>query len=131
MSTVLIVALGGLVGAPLRYHLDRMVRTRQCSVFPWGTLTVNVVGCFLLGLLFPTSVGGGGGASGPAYDLLGTGLCGALTTYSTFGYETHRLIEDGARLPAVANIVVSVFAGLGAALVGHAVGGAALPVIAG
>ncbi|MGH3486708.1 MAG: fluoride efflux transporter FluC, partial [Actinopolymorphaceae bacterium] len=61
---------------------------------------------------------------------LGTGLCGALTTYSTFGYETLRLVENGARLQAVANAVVSVFAGLGTAFVGYAVG-AALSSLAG
>jgi CrcB protein len=53
---------------------------------------------------------------------LGTGLCGALTTYSTFGYETFRLFEDGARLYALLNVGVSMVAGLGSAIIGYALG---------
>ena len=53
--------------------------------------------------------------------LLGTGFCGALTTYSTFGYETVRLVERRARVLAVANVAVSIFAGIGAALLGFSV----------
>jgi fluoride exporter len=118
VTTMLAVALGGLIGAPLRYHLDRWVQNRHGSVFPWGTLVVNVTGCLALGLLTVQSATLGGSVAA----LLGTGLCGALTTYSTFGYETLLLVEDGAWLPATANVVVSVFAGLGAALVGAAIG---------
>ncbi|HZC25926.1 MAG TPA: fluoride efflux transporter CrcB [Actinopolymorphaceae bacterium] len=126
MTVVLAVALGGLVGAPLRYHLDRFVQARHGSVFPWGTLVVNLTGCFVLGVL--AAAGSADVVGGFTSALLGVGVCGALTTYSTFGYETLRLVEDGARLPAVANVVVSVFAGLGAAIVGLAVGGAVWPV---
>lgn len=113
MSFVL-VALGAAVGAPLRYLVDRAVQGRHDSLFPWGTFTVNVIGSLILGVL----VGGANAVPGAAMDLLGTGLCGALTTYSTFGYETIRLIEDGARFSAVTNVVASVGAGLGAAFIG-------------
>lgn len=132
MTAILLVALGGFVGATLRYHVDRLVRSRlQSASFPWGTLVVNLVGCFVLGALVAVTVPAGAAMpGGHAYDLLGTGLCGALTTYSTFGYETLRLVENGARLQAVANAVVSVFAGLGTAFVGYAVG-AALSSLAG
>ncbi|MEG3633225.1 fluoride efflux transporter CrcB [Micromonospora palythoicola] len=112
--TVLLVALGAAVGAPLRYLVDRAVQARHESVFPWGTFVVNVVGSLLLGVL----IGGAGAVPGSLVALLGVGLCGALTTYSTFGYETVRLFEDGARLPALLNAVVSVVAALGAAFLG-------------
>lgn len=108
MTTALLVALGGAVGAPLRYLTDRAIQARHDSVFPWGTLAVNVAGSFLLGVLLGLPAGSG------LYALLGTGLCGALTTYSTFGYETLRLIQEGARTLAVANVAVSLMAGLGA-----------------
>ncbi|QWB27689.1 MULTISPECIES: fluoride efflux transporter CrcB [Streptomyces] len=108
----LLVIGGAIVGAPLRYLTDRAVQSRHGSAFPWGTLTVNVTGCLVLGLLT--------GAASQLQLLLGTGLCGALTTYSTFSYETLRLAETGARLQAAVNVAVSVAAGLGAAFAGVA-----------
>ncbi|GHF06440.1 fluoride efflux transporter CrcB [Streptomyces griseoluteus] len=114
----LLVIIGGMAGAPLRYLTDRAVQKRHDAVFPWGTFTVNVLGCFILGLL--TGAVAAGAASSHTQLLIGTGLCGALTTYSTFSYETLRLTEDGARFLAVANVVASVVAGLGAAFAGTA-----------
>ncbi|MGW3569933.1 fluoride efflux transporter CrcB [Streptomyces sp. NPDC000941] len=114
----LLVVVGAMVGAPLRYLTDRAVQTRHDSVFPWGTFTVNASGCLVLGLL--TGAVTAGAASSQLQLLLGTGFCGALTTYSTFSYETLRLAEDGARLFAVANVVMSVAVGLGAAFAGAA-----------
>ena len=110
--TVLLVILGAAVGAPLRYLADRAVQERHESAFPWGTLIVNVGGSLLLGLL------AGLPATGAAAALLGTGFCGALTTYSTFSYETLHLARGGLRWHAVANVTVSVLAGLGAAWLG-------------
>ncbi|MFF4509361.1 fluoride efflux transporter CrcB [Streptomyces sp. NPDC001401] len=115
MNWLLVVA-GAMVGAPLRYLTDRAVQSRHDSVFPWGTFAVNVTGCLILGLLSGAVAEGAAGAH--LQLLLGTGLCGALTTYSTFSYETLRLTETGAGLYAAANVVGSVAAGLGAAFVG-------------
>jgi CrcB protein len=114
--TVLLVALGAAVGAPLRYFTDRSVQARHDSVFPWGTLAVNVVGSLLLGFI----LGGAsaGGVSAAVVAGCGTGFCGALTTYSTFGYETVRLGEGGSWLYGFANIVASLAAGLAAAWLG-------------
>ncbi|MEV2214121.1 fluoride efflux transporter CrcB [Streptomyces sp. NPDC050997] len=112
----LLVVVGAMVGAPLRYLTDRAVQSRHDSVFPWGTLAVNVTGCLILGLL--TGAAAAGAAGSPLQLLLGTGLCGALTTYSTFSYETLRLTETGAGLYAAVNVVASVVAGLGAAFAG-------------
>ncbi|MFC9615689.1 fluoride efflux transporter CrcB [Streptomyces sp. NPDC056721] len=117
MNWLLVIA-GAMVGAPLRYLTDRAVQTRHDSVFPWGTFTVNVCGSLVLGLL--TGAVAAGAASSQVQLLIGTGLCGALTTYSTFSYETLRLSQDGARLFAVANVAASVAAGLGAAFAGVA-----------
>ncbi|MFE4622682.1 fluoride efflux transporter CrcB [Streptomyces mirabilis] len=112
----LLVIVGGMVGAPLRYLTDRAVQTRHDTVFPWGTFAVNVVGCLILGLL--TGAVAAGTAGSHLQLFLGTGLCGALTTYSTFSYETLRLTETGAGFYAAANVLVNVTAGLGAAFAG-------------
>jgi fluoride exporter len=120
--TALLVVLGAMVGAPLRYLADRVVQSRHDSVFPWGTFGVNVAGSFLLGLLFAADRAHG--VSPAVMTLLGAGFCGALTTYSTFGYETVRLLEDGSRFYAVANVVASIVAGLGSAFCGTAVAAA-------
>lgn len=117
--TVLLIALGAAVGAPLRYLTDRFIQARHDSVFPWGTWTVNVAGSFLLGLL---AAGISVGAVSPRLmSAGGVGLCGALTTYSTFGYETLRLVESGAHLHAAFNVAGSIAAGLAAAALGSAV----------
>ena len=107
----LLVLAGAAVGAPLRYLTDRAVQRRHDSVFPWGTFTVNVAGSFVLGLLTGVS-------SAHTWLLLGTGLCGALTTYSTFSYETLRLYASGAHGYAAANVAGSLAAGLGAVWLG-------------
>ncbi len=120
--TVLFVALGAALGAPLRYLVDRSVQARHDSVFPWGTFTVNVLGSFVLGLV----TGGAqvAGLPGSVVALLGTGLCGALTTYSTFSYETLRMLSTGSRSLAVLNVLASLAGGLGAAVLGFMVAGA-------
>lgn len=114
--TVLLVLLGGALGAPLRYAADLAVQSRHDSVFPWGTFAVNAVGSFVLGLV----AGAADVASAPSWVLtfVGTGLCGALTTYSTFGYETVRLLQDGAHWTALANALGSLATGLVACLLG-------------
>lgn len=112
--TALLVVIGAMVGAPLRYVVDRAVQARHDSVFPWGTFVVNVSGSLLLGFLAASATA----TPGPVMALLGVGFCGALTTYSTFGYETLRLVQSGATLYAVRNAFGSIIAGLAAAYLG-------------
>ncbi|MGH3314116.1 MAG: fluoride efflux transporter CrcB [Streptomyces sp.] len=114
--TWLLVVLGGAVGAPLRYLTDRAVQARHDSPFPWGTFVINVVGSLAIGMLAGMA---SAGAVGPrTMALLGTGLCGALTTYSTFSYETLRLAERGRGGLAAANVAASLSVGLGAVFLG-------------
>ncbi|MBD0323773.1 MAG: CrcB family protein [Aldersonia sp.] len=113
--TALLVQFGAMLGAPARYLTDRAVQRRNRTVFPLGTLTVNVVGSAILGALTGAAVGH------EQLALWGIGFCGALTTYSAFGYETVRLTEDGAYRYALANVVLSVAASLTAAFAGFAV----------
>ncbi|MDH6228543.1 CrcB family protein [Streptomyces sp. MJP52] len=123
MNWLLVIA-GALVGAPLRHLTDRAVRLRlgPDAVLPWGTFMVNAAGSLALGLL--TGAAAAGAAGERLELLLGTGLCGALTTYSTFSWETLRLAEDGSPLLAACNVLGSLAAGLGAMYAGVALGGA-------
>jgi len=114
--TVLLVLVGGAVGAPLRYLADLAVQRRHDSVFPWGTFAVNVVGSFVLGAVAAAVFVAG--APSWVLTLVGTGLCGALTTFSTFGFETVRLLEEGSARTALLNVVGSVLAGLLACVAG-------------
>jgi CrcB protein len=114
------VCLGAAFGAPARYLVDRFVQSRLDAVMPWGTLCVNVIGSFVLGLI--TGLATQQPVSSPVMLAIGPGFCGALTTYSTLSYETLRLYEDGARLYAGANLGLSLVTGLAAAVAGFGVG---------
>lgn len=119
---LLLVALGAALGAQARYLLDRAVQARLESDFPWGTLAVNVTGSALLGVV----VGGAQAGAVPRAAVLGIGVgfCGALTTYSTFGWETVRLAALGSTLLAALNVVGSVLACIGGVFLGVALGAA-------
>ncbi|MEV4754013.1 CrcB family protein [Micromonospora sp. NPDC049559] len=114
--TLVLVLLGGAVGAVCRFLVDRATTARAGTALPWGTLVVNVAGSALLGAI----AGAGSGLPGWLGQLAGTGFCGAFTTYSTFGYETVRLAADGTggRYRALFNVAVTLVAGLGAAALG-------------
>ncbi len=119
MTDTLLVAMGAALGAPARFLTDRWVQGRHDTVFPWGTFTVNVVGSFILGAVYG---GVSAGAFSHAVNLaVGLGFCGALTTYSTFSFETVRLIEDGAGRYATLNALGSLAVGMAAAWAGAAV----------
>jgi CrcB protein len=114
--TALWIALGAAVGAPLRYLLDRYVQSRHDSVFPRGILVVNALGSFALGLLT-------GAAAPPVVAaLLGTGFCGAFTTWSTLAQDTVTLARSGNRRAALLNAIGSVLVGSVAAALGLAAG---------
>ena len=118
--TLLLVMIGAAIGAPTRWLLDQAVSTRSSGVFPLGTWTINISGSLLLGLVLAAN------AFGPAplaiVALLGTGFCGGFTTFSTFGFETIRLVESGSGLEAGINVVSSLAVGLLAAVAGWYVG---------
>jgi fluoride exporter len=114
----LLVILGAVVGAPTRYLTDRWLQSTHGTGFPWGTFTVNIVASFVLGLI--TGLAAVATVSPAVAVLIGTGFCGALSTWSTLGDDTVRLAEDRAWTQAAFNIVVSVLAGRGAAGLGFA-----------
>lgn len=110
----------GAVGAIARYLLDSYVSARFPSDLPWGTFAVNMSGSLLLGFL--TGAVTFGGAPAAVKVILGTGFCGAYTTFSTFTFETIRLIEERSLYQAAANVLASFFGGLLVAGAGLALG---------
>ncbi len=116
MTPLLWVALGSGLGAPARYLLDRAVQARHERIFPWGTLVINISGAFALGLLVSLSLHHD--VAGWVLPAVGTGFLGGYTTFSTFTWETLRLVEDGAFAGAASNIVASTGVGLAAAGLG-------------
>lgn len=108
----------GALGAPVRYLVDGFVGDRTEGAFPWGTFLVNVTGSLVLGLLSGLSLY----RAFPATPrvVLGTGFCGAYTTFSTFSFETVRLLEEGAFNEALRNASGSLVACVAAAGAGMA-----------
>jgi CrcB protein len=113
-----LVGVAGAVGAPLRYVVDKLVSARVEGVFPFGTMVVNFSGSFGLGLLSGLAIYHG--LPGTPKLIVGTGLVGAYTTFSTFSFETVALLEEDETRPAARNVAVSVVVGSAAAAAGLA-----------
>ena len=115
-----LVAIGGAIGAVCRYGVSAALQHRWVTAFPLGTFVVNVVGCFLIGLL---AQGYQAGYVTPTIRLLViTGGIGALTTFSTFGYETFRCYHDQSLSWSALNVLANVVVGLAAVAMGLGIG---------
>jgi fluoride exporter len=121
VSRTLLVAVGGLVGSVARYWLAGWVQNLNGSEFPFGTLAVNVLGSFVLGLVMTLALERGL-LSADVRILLGTGFCGGFTTMSTFSYETLALVQYGSPSDALANLALTVIACLSAVWLGGLAG---------
>ena len=109
--TLILVGIGGLAGSILRYLITLFFARQAGSAFPYGTLVVNLTGCFLIGLIFALSEKGD--VLSPEWRiLLTTGFCGGFTTFSTFSYESIRLMQDGEVLFVSLYVGISVIVGL-------------------
>ncbi|ACA86757.1 fluoride efflux transporter CrcB [Shewanella woodyi] len=105
MNNILFVALGGSIGAVFRYLISIFMVQLFGSAFPFGTLLVNIIGSFLMGVIY--ALGQVSEVSPEIKALVGVGLLGALTTFSTFSNETLLLIQSGAWLKAFLNIALN------------------------
>ncbi len=118
----LYVALGGATGSLLRYQTGRMMTywlgPQAMTAFPWATLAVNVLGSLAMGLLIGFLARHGSGASEVWRLLIGIGLLGGFTTFSSFSMEMMMLIERGQPALALTYAAVSLFAGLTALYIG-------------
>lgn len=111
------IAVAGAAGALARYGLSGWVHRWAGSGFPWGTLAVNLLGCFLLSLLLELSRQSGW-VSPEVRTILAIGFLGAFTTFSTFGLETYRAFEAGDWLAACLNVLYNVVGGLALVVLG-------------
>jgi CrcB protein len=125
---MLMVIVGGAIGSWLRYVVSKWFKEQEWAEgFPFGTMFINVTGSFILGaaamIIYDRLA--------PKYEhwylLIGTGFCGGYTTFSTFEWETYRLVRDGSFLRAFYNVAGSVIAGFLAILLGIALVNAVLP----
>ena len=119
MNKLLLVGMGGFVGAILRYVLSGFVQNMSHSIaFPYGTLVVNMTGCFLMGICYHL-VEIQAGMTAEMRMLLMVGLLGSFTTYSTFSSETLQLLQDQRFLAAVMNTGIHITVGLSAVWLGR------------
>lgn len=118
LTVTAFVAIGGAFGAISRYWLNLMMVSLCGTSFPYGTLLVNLLGSFIIGLLY-ASVEHGIIASVPWRALIGVGFLGALTTFSTFSMDTLNLLHAGAFVQALANVLVNILCCLLAVWFGH------------
>lgn len=105
MTNLLLVALGGSIGAVFRYLISIFMIQVFGSSFPFGTLLVNVIGSFFMGVIY--ALGQMSHISPELKALIGVGLLGALTTFSTFSNETLLLMQEGDWLKAILNVVLN------------------------
>ncbi len=117
MVQIIWIAIAGAMGAVCRWGISRAGYALLGGGFAWGTLIANAVGCFLLGFLMHFGLISDR-LSAEARTAVAVGFLGALTTFSTFSYETIGYIEDGVWTLAIANIGANLFIGLGATLAG-------------
>ena len=117
MKELLMVCIGSFFGGGARYLVGKVIQSWVAVGFPFGTMVVNVVGCFLIGLLSGLSLGGQ--ISPNTKLVLVTGFCGGFTTFSTFMNENFLLSRDGALLSAIIYTLISLALGLLAVMVGY------------
>lgn len=121
MTRVWLIGAGGFVGSLLRYWLSGLAQeVARDSLFPWGTLAVNLLGCAAIGVLAQLAEARGA-FSAETRLFLATGLLGGFTTFSAFGSETLQLLRDAERALAAANVLANVVLGLACVALGRAV----------
>jgi CrcB protein len=118
MTNVLLVMLGGSIGALSRYGVSLLAVKLFGARFPWGTLIVNLVGCFFIGLAFALAERGSGIMNPSARLFFVTGYLGALTTFSTYALETTNAIGAQNSMTAILNFAANNLLGVALVLLG-------------
>lgn len=119
MKILLTVGTGSFIGGILRYSLSQFVQAKTLSAFPFGTLIVNLTGCFVIGLVLALSERTTMNAEWRLF--LATGICGGFTTFSAFSSETFSLLRDGQIWYASAYVIASIALGVLATFIGYSI----------
>ena len=118
IKSLLIVGLGSFCGGALRYYISTLMKSACSQGFPWGTLSINLVGCLLIGLLL--GIFSRCGVQSNSWSLLLTvGLCGGFTTFSTFANESLQMLQSGNTLNLLIYILASVIVGIALVALGY------------
>lgn len=118
IKSLLMVGAGSFVGGALRYALSLLMRSHIGGSFPWSTLAVNLIGCFLFGVLF--ALFNRIGSPGSSWCLfLTTGLCGGFTTFSTFANESMQMLRDNNMMGFAGYVAASVILGVSLVAFGY------------
>ena len=120
IKSLLIVGTGSFIGGAMRYLLSTLMKNVCGQGFPWGTLMVNLLGCFLFGMLFAV-FGKSNATDNTLYLLLTPGICGGFTTFSTFANESVQMLQQGNTWGFVGYVATSVVAGLALIALGYGV----------
>jgi CrcB protein len=117
LKTILLIGSGGFLGSIARYGLQQLTHKVIATTFPFGTLLVNIIGCFAIGLIY----GSASKSNWLTEDwklFLAVGICGGFTTFSSFSHENIKLLQEGHALQALLYIAASLFIGLAMTFLG-------------
>ena len=120
IKSILLVGLGSFVGGSLRYAISLLMKNICPSGFPWGTLAVNLIGCFVIGMAFAL-FSKCNSISSNWYLFIATGICGGFTTFSAFANESMQMLQAGQLGAFISYVAISVIAGIGLAALGYAI----------
>ncbi len=118
LKSIFIVGIGSFVGGAIRYIISTLMKTSCNTFLSWGTLTVNLLGCFLIGIIYALFAKHTNTAS-PLFLLLTTGFCGGFTTFSTFAHEGIQMLQHGNIISFITYASLSLIAGLALVALGY------------
>ncbi|AWI25714.1 fluoride efflux transporter CrcB [Flavobacterium pallidum] len=110
MKIIFAIGFGSFIGGILRYLLSGMIQAKAAGAFPYGTLSVNITGCLLIGIVYGFADKGGMTTDWRLF--LATGILGGFTTFSAFSYETFDLLRNGQAFSALSYVATSIFIGV-------------------